>query len=188
MSEQLSHHEIHHAHEVKHETSEHHEKLLRESQERAEHSKRHTHEDIEKFREAAEQAAVSVKELNVADSESTKYQTSQSFVNKEIRDMAYHRLLTRARKHLSPSQKLLSGLIHQPVIDDLSEATGKTIARPSGILGGGILAFSGTLLYYYLTKNYGYTYNNFVFIALLLVGFAAGWTLEVLFKLRGHKA
>ncbi len=107
---------------------------------------------------------------------------SEVKITREIKEMAYQRLLHRARRHMSPYERLMSRVIHQPAVDTIAEVTGKTIGRPSGILGGGVVAFLGTCIYYYLTKHYGYNYNAFVFLLLLILGFMLGWTLELLYR------
>lgn len=113
----------------------------------------------------------------------------QSFANRELKEMAYQRLLNRARRKLSPYERTMSRIIHQPVINAVSETVGRSVARPSGILGGGIVAFGGTLIYYLVAKHYGYNYNFLVFLFLISLGFIAGWTLEILWHLlrRKHK-
>ncbi len=95
---------------------------------------------------------------------------------------AYKHTLKKVRTHLKPSQKVLSRLIHQPVVESISEATAKSAARPSGLLGGGVVSLlgSGTLLY--MSKHFGFRYNFFVFILLFAAGFGAGVILEVLFR------
>lgn len=104
-------------------------------------------------------------------------------INRELQNMALDRQLIRIRRHLSPYGRAVSRIIHQPVIDTVSETSGKTIARPSGILGGGMVAFLGTLAYYYVTRHYGYSYNAFIFLLLLFFGFVAGWAIEMLWNI-----
>jgi hypothetical protein len=152
----------------------------------AEKLKNQPEDHLEHIRKRAQEHAESAYKLKIINEQSKRYQPAQSYVNREIKNMAYQRLLTRARKQLNPPQKLLSEIMHRQLVEDLSEATGKTVARPSGILGGGIVAFVGTALYYYLTKNYGYTYNYFIFVMLLICGFILGWSLEIILKLKKH--
>ena len=74
----------------------------------------------------------------------------------------------------------MSRIIHQPAIDAASEATAKTIARPSGILGGGICAFAGSLFFLYFAKHDGFHYNYLLFLVFFIGGFAIGLLFEVL--------
>lgn len=167
------------SHEQHHETHEHagHEEKVRHAEH--EHIKHNRKEDLEKIRHKAEREATKAEDYKV-EQEDKDYKPTDSFANKELKTMAYERLLNRARRSLKPSERALSKVMHQPAVEKVSEATAKTVGRPSGILGGGLLAFTGTTAYYYITKHYGYDYNFFVFLALLVGGFVTGWLLELL--------
>lgn len=88
------------------------------------------------------------------------------------------RQLSHLRYKLTPSERRFSKVIHQPVIRAISEVSGKTISRPSGMLGGSILAFFGSTSYLLLAKYQGFRYNYGVFLALFFGGFVVGITLE----------
>jgi translation elongation factor EF-G len=139
--------------------------------------------EIEQIRANTEREAKSAEEMR---QETSIGQTSQEneprLINYELKEIAYQRLLKRARKHLPTYSRAMSKIIHQPVVDNISEAIGKTVGRPSGIIGGGLLALFGTSIYYYLARHYGYNYNPFVFILLMVVGFILGWSAEIIFK------
>jgi hypothetical protein len=75
---------------------------------------------------------------------------------------------------------VLSKVIHQPVVRAVSEVAAKTISRPSGLLGGGIVAFLGSAGYLYFTKYIGLPYNYFIFTLLFLGGFVVGLSLELI--------
>jgi hypothetical protein len=109
--------------------------------------------------------------------------TNQPFVNKELKEMAYRRTLNRVRQQMSIPDRLVSRVIHNPAVNALSEATSKTVGRPSGLLGGGFLSLAGTLAYYYVTKHYGYNYNYLIFLLLMAGGFIIGWLIEALWYL-----
>jgi flagellar biosynthesis GTPase FlhF len=150
---------------------------------------RHQHEQAEKLEEArhhAEHEAQSAEQIaeNLASRhEQPRQEPSEMHANRELKEMAYQRLLTRARRHMRPYSRAMSHFIHQPFIDNVSEVSGKTIGRPSGILGGATVALLGTTAYYYITKHYGYNYNSFVFLTLMACGFILGWVLEFTYKL-----
>ena len=100
-------------------------------------------------------------------------------INSELKSVTLNRELSNIRKKLKGSERLLSKAIHQPVIRVVSEVGGRTISRPSGLLGGGILAFIGTTAYLYITKHVGLTYNYGMFLVLFAGGFALGIILEL---------
>ena len=89
--------------------------------------------------------------------------------------------LTEVQKRLKPAQKSFSKAIHQPVVRRVSESAGKTVSRPSGLLGGGVLAFAGSVLYWYLTSQLGIAYNYGFFLVFFAVGFILGIIVEYAF-------
>lgn len=90
------------------------------------------------------------------------------------------RELRAIRRKLPRSEQMLSRIVHQPVVRVVSQAAGATISRPSGMLGGGLVALIGTSGYLYLAKHLGFSYNYFVFLALFAAGFVVGLILELL--------
>jgi hypothetical protein len=140
-------------------------------------------EKIDEIRVEANQEAKTTEQIQQESAGRAGSQENEpAFINYELKEIAYQRLLKRARKHLSPYSRAMSKVIHQPVVDTASEAVAKTVGRPSGIIGGGLVALIGTSVYYYLTKHFGYGYNSFVFIILMGVGFTLGWCCEILYK------
>lgn len=87
------------------------------------------------------------------------------------------------RRKLPTPQRALSQVIHQPVVRAVSEGAGRTVSRPSGLLGGGITAFTGTTLYLYLAHHIGFSYNYGVFVLLFAGGFILGLVIELLVNL-----
>jgi hypothetical protein len=162
--------EHHHEHEARHH----------------EHHKAEKAPDVEKARlkvEQAEKQAEKHHKIEVHDTSDRLHEPRQHYVNRELKEMAYTRVLNRTRKQLPAPARAFSKVIHQPVVNAVSEGLGKSVGRPSGIFGGGLIALIGTAAYYYLTKHYGYTYNYFVFVMLLVLGFLAGWCGELAWKL-----
>jgi hypothetical protein len=142
-------------------------------------------EDNRKLAEArvkAAEEAISARETTVSE-EDKPYQPKEAFVNKELKEMAYARTLSRIQNQLGLLSRLTSKVVHQPVVNAVSEVTAKTIGRPSGFLGGATAALAGSVAYYWLTKHYGYEYSYSVFVALLAAGFIAGWVLEAFYRL-----
>ncbi len=175
MSEQLSsHHEKHEQLEAepKVETSEH----------KAEHTKEQsaerTHHNVEDIKHKVEAEAKTAAEIKV-DNTPTK-SSHQHLVTKDLRLEALRRSLQRVRKHLSPANKVLSKAVHAPAIDTLSKAGEKTIARPTGLLTGSIVALAGSSYLLYSAKHYGYTYNYLVLFILFGGGYVVGLAIEIL--------
>lgn len=135
-------------------------------------------EHLEKVQLVVEAQAISGKEMNPAES-NKDVKPSAGYVNRELKDMAFKRSLNTARRHMNAPSRAMSKIIHQPVVEKVSEVAGATIARPSGILGGGLFAFVGSFALLWITKHYGYTYNYLVFFMLFVSGFAIGMIVEL---------
>jgi len=125
-----------------------------------------------------EQQARSGKETPIQTAEKPKTQTYGTY--SALKQHSYVRSLQLVRNKLSGPERALSKIAHNKTIDPVSEVMGKTIARPSGILGGGIAALAGSLFLLYMAKHYGFQYNFFVFFILFTVGFMIGSLVELL--------
>jgi len=135
----------------------------------------------------AEEIAVAGHELPTHE-QSSGGDTS-TLVSKELHDLTWNRALTRIRKRLPLPEKALSKAIHQPVVDAVSRVGAKTVARPSGVLTGGICAFAGSTFFLYMAKHYGFAYNYLMFALFFVGGFVIGLILELLMTvLRRKKA
>ena len=102
-----------------------------------------------------------------------------TFVNADLKKVTLQREIQAIRRKLPATQRALSRVVHQPVVRAISEVTGKTASRPSGLLGGGLVAFLGSAVYLYMTKHVGFSYNYFVFLLLFVGGFGIGLALEL---------
>lgn len=151
---------------------------LEEAAEKAE--KNQSGDKLESIRQSVEQQAISGKETApTGHSESGK----QTFTNqKALKADAYKKTLGRVRSQLRLPDRVFSKVVHQPVVDSVSNALGSTVARPSGFFGGSLIALigSGTLLY--MARHYGFTYNYAVVFFLFIGGFALGMILELLVR------
>lgn len=110
-------------------------------------------------------------------------------INKELLKITFNKEIGHIRRKLGSLDKVGSKIIHQPLIRSVSEVSSKTITRPSGLLGGGIVAFLGTGTYLYYTKHIGLKYNYTIFLLLLVGGFIIGLLLEALIRMiRGRRS
>ena len=147
----------------------------------------HRQNSLESSRDQIDQLAVAAKSVGIGE-QAPKEVNDHVAVNKELKDLAYNRILTRTRKDLSLPNRLLSKFTHQPVIDKLSQIGEKTFARPSGVLGGSLTALLGTSTLLYTAKHYGFRYNFFFIVLLFAAGFVLGLLIEMLSAgLRHHE-
>lgn len=110
--------------------------------------------------------------------EKASHAPAPTYINRELKMITLRRELQHIRRKLPAPQRALSRVIHQPVIRAVSEASAKTVSRPSGLLGGGLVAFIGTSAYLWLARHNGLEYNYSVFLALFVGGFFFGLFLE----------
>jgi hypothetical protein len=145
----------------------------------------HQHkENIGEIRSAVENAAVASESAAKA-SESSSADTGGNqhhWWSPEFKITSYKQTLGRVRKHLSPAEKTLSKIVHQPLVEQVSEVGSKTIARPSGILVGSLFSFGLSTTAYILTKRYGYDLPNSIFGICFVGGFAIGIIGEFFYK------
>ncbi len=97
--------------------------------------------------------------------------------SKAERKKAYDKVMNEARSHMSGPSKAFSKVIHNEVVEAVSEATGKTIARPNAILGGSLTAFIVVTVVYIVARHYGYPLSG----TETIIAFAGGWVLGILF-------
>lgn len=112
---------------------------------------------------------------------------SQTLMGKYMEKLAYKRSLIHVQKQLTASEKILSKIVHRPVIDKFSEVVSYSVARPSGILGGGLVSLVGSSFLLYTAKHYGFEYNFTAFFVLYVLGFCTGLVGELGFKVITRK-
>ncbi len=131
---------------------------------------------LEQSRQLVEQSATSSELMNKA--EKTPEILPEIQVTTSLKKDGFDRVIIRTRKQLPLTGRILSKVIHQPIIDFLSDAGENTIARPSGLLGGGVVSLLGSGVILYTAKNYGFRYNLLAFFLLFLAGFIIGLFIE----------
>lgn len=139
---------------------------------------------VHEAREAIAETAPSESQLNPLErleaAEKASEPSPPTDINRELKQITLRRELQRIRRELPIPQRVLSRIIHQPIIRKTSEVVGQTVSRPSGLLGGGLVALLGTSGYLYLAKHIGFRYNYGIFLLLFAGGFALGLLLEFL--------
>jgi len=98
-------------------------------------------------------------------------------VSKKERNASYKHHMKQLQSELTPTQRVFSKFIHNPVVEKTSEAVGNTVARPNAILAGAMVAFFLVLAVYLISKFYGYTLSGFETIGAFIVG----WLLGILY-------
>ena len=161
-------------HEV---SKEHLEKLDTKLEKEIEQSGGNPENDVLEARRSIEQQAVSGKETMPDSSE----KSSSTSITKAEKTRTYKMTMNRMQSKLSPTSKSFSKFIHTPFVEKSSEVLGASVARPSGILGAGIIGFVGFTTVIYFAKRNGFEISNRY--ALVVILFVGGWALGLLVEL-----
>lgn len=152
-----------------------------EATESAEH---HPHMHIKGLEESAKATAISAKEFAAPKTEAT---TPHIGIQRELKADAYRKTLAKVQTKLHPTERFFSQIVHRPAVESASNVAGSTIARPSGLLGGGIVALASSTAILYMSKHYGFRYNYLTFVGFFVGGFLLGITIEMLVRLVTRK-
>lgn len=149
----------------------------------------HTPEkSVEAARKSIESITATVEHEAVSTAEKQSLHTERSphpaLVGKHLKDTSYNRTMLRVQKKLSMPQRYFSKVVHHPAVDKPSEVIGKSLARPSSMLGGSLAALISTLLLYWLVRHFGYEYNFLIAILVFMLGAVVGLSVEGLLKIR----
>jgi hypothetical protein len=143
----------------------------------AEAERKHQENSIEKIQERIEQSARDKEDIKINQQESDDSKAHVP-MGKQLRDHASNLSLIKTRKKLSKPDRAFSKVIHQPIVDAVSNAAEGTVARPSGLLVGGLFSLISSLIVLYVCRHYGYEYNFLIGMAAFVGGFCMGLLLE----------
>jgi hypothetical protein len=142
---------------------------------------RRSSELIESARNTIDKQAVS-SEVPVIEKQAEQSNQTMHNATKHIKNVRYKTTLTHVRHNLSPTQRVLSKIVHQSVIESISEIGAKTIARPSGLLGGGLIALIASLTVTIIARRVGFVVPSSIFAITFVGGFGLGLIVEAIFR------
>lgn len=183
MSEQL-HTPLHPEHKAELHHSKEHRQHLENLEASGKAQERVLRDSTEQIRQSVATEALSAAEYSPAETETSASSQHPMHASRELRSMTYKRSLTRLQKRESLTDRTLSKIVHSAPVYASSEALSKTIARPSGLIGGGICALLGTSIFLAIARHYGYRYNFLIFVACYAAGLLVGLLIEAAFRLR----
>lgn len=128
--------------------------------------------------EALEHASKAEREAKVA--ERTKEASPverRGPLTKREKDASFNATMKEVRSQLSGPSRAFSNVIHNPVVEKVSDAVGGTVARPNAILSGSVFAFLFTLAIYFIARLNGYPLSG----AETIASFFLGWILGLVF-------
>jgi len=169
--------------EQHHNKAEQHEKL-KDSVEAGQKAKHEAKDNLEAIRSSIDKEATET--AHTEKKQETDAQQDKGpgtvIIDRTLKNKAYKKELHRVQAHLPKAQRSFSKFIHASPIEAVSQVSGKTVARPSGLLGGGIVALIGSGGLVFMSRHYGFTYNFFVFFAFLVAGFLIGLIAELIVR------
>lgn len=107
--------------------------------------------------------------------------------SKKRRQAVYKETLDEIRSEMNPGEKIVSSIIHNPVIEPVSDFVGATIARPNALLSGSIAAFVVVTCVYFAAKHYGYQLSGSETITAFVIGWLLGIVYDYLSSLFRHE-
>lgn len=159
--------------------AEHARKTIHES-----HPVKHEHKDkIDEIISKIEKSAKTSEELSTKrheDKPDDEYRNIN--VGSQLRNQGLKQSLSKVQKELPRHQKAFSKFIHNSKVDKVSEATGATIGRPSGLLAAGTFSLVASIGVLTVCRYFGYEYNYLIGLASLGIGFIVGIMFEGLVK------
>lgn len=166
-------------HELEKTGIEQQERLRNKMEQRAERSKETSRETADKNHERAKELAHEADRHRpeLGKNSEKELDRQPTISSKAKRKEAYTATMNEMRSHLSPTGRSFSKVIHNPVVEAVSEVTGKTVARPNAILGGSMMAFFVVLAVFLVARHYGYPLSG----SETILAFAVGWLLGIVF-------
>lgn len=99
----------------------------------------------------------------------------------------YKHELKKVRAQLPRSSQAFSKFVHNNAVEKVSDVAGKTILRPSVLIGGAITALIIGIAVYIVAKQYSYMFPSDLLILLLILGAILGLLIEFIYKKLEHK-
>lgn len=155
-----------------HEALERQDQLSKEREKNAERVNEHQEKSVDNARHEIEKITA---EREPRKHESVaEHAAERKIDSKTARKKAYDSIMSQARTEMSAPERAFSKVIHNPVIEKVSELAGSTVARPNAILSGAVFAFILTLAIYLVAKQSGYPLTGTETIAAFVIGWVLG--------------
>lgn len=131
--------------------------------------------------EALEKALAHERKVETLEREASPAEKRDSRpASKLTREASFQKTMQEVRTEMSAPSRTFSKIIHNKVVEKVSETAGNTIARPNAVLSGALFAFILTLGLYLVAKNLGYRLSGFETIGAFILGWILGLTLDFL--------
>lgn len=98
---------------------------------------------------------------------------------KKERDEVYKTEIKQVQAQLSPASRTFSKVIHNKVVEKVSDTAEKTVMRPSALIGGAVLGLVLGLIVYLIARANNYIMGNLEILVLFAVGALVGVVVEM---------
>lgn len=103
-------------------------------------------------------------------------------LTKVDKDRGFETIMHQVRNEMSKPEQSFSKVIHHPTVEKASDFMGKTVLRPSGVIGATLAAGIGLVLVYGVAKTAGFGLSGSEVPILLCLGFTIGLFIEWCYK------
>lgn len=149
------------------------------------HKPKHEHKDnIDQIISKIEKSAKSKKELSQPQEEAKQKDDYKNVhIGGQLRKQGLKQSLNKIQSELPRHERTFSKFIHNSKVDKVSEATGATVARPSGLLAAGTFSLISSLVVLTICRYFGYEYNFLIGVVSLGGGFILGIVFEGILRI-----
>lgn len=162
------------------EAKKHHERLREKIESQAEKVGDNSKAEVE-ARHEIQETAISAAEYSPTSGEDTN-PVQPIATTKKDKQRSFETTMHHARKNMRVLDRSFSKVIHQPTVEKTSELLGKSVARPSGLLGAAVASFIGLLFIFGVAKYAGFELSGSEMPLLLLIGLVSGLVIEWAYK------
>lgn len=164
------------------ELSKNNQERMRKNAEAAAEAQAEAQKNIESLYNRVNEEAKPTKDIEAPHSEINGSEASL-LASTHLKINSYKRRLHSVQRQETSTQRAFSKVIHNRVVENVSDAAEGTVARPSGLLFAGIFSAASGLVVLYICRHYGYEYNFLISLVCFVGGFVAGLILEALWRL-----
>ena len=115
-----------------------------------------------------------------------KEEKSPAKYTKAEKKAAYKKEIKKVQGQLPKRSRTFSKFIHNPVVESVSDVAGKTVFRPSVLIGGSVTGLVLGLVVYVVAVYYGYLIPSITLVLFLLIGAVLGAVVEFIFHRFHH--
>ena len=108
-----------------------------------------------------------------------KAKPAASFSKKE-KAVVYKKQIKTVQAQLPRSSRAFSKVIHNSAVEKVSDVAGKTVLRPSALVGGAVVGLAAGITVYFVARYYGYFMPNWLLPILLVLGGVIGVAAELI--------